>query len=570
MSPRRRKLRLAVVPVSIDQNIISRLTDLFESCDEVSFTMESHLKKDKNAIQTKLMILCNGGDNDDDDTSKFDAVLTLGGIGCLATDVVPEATTDVIQRSLPALSHFFHRRCDIVSLRPVFGMRDGVIIGNLPGPEDIAGKYPGDGETSLIMELTKFVIKKITRIFDSLHHQRGLSEESIKSKRRLMSPEEEEEVTGLDPEPILPGISEEEEGCQKSDRISKVIPFKSETISDDDDDTIIFEHDGEQEDSVLFGDYGDDRDLPNYIIDSSTEAVASTCQVANCIGVEDDNIDTANCGVIDFPDSGITEVSTRLTDKKTGKGQERLNTTTGPIPVDVGKPLFNFFKTHPLTKGVVLNRNKRHIKRDLACVKPKKTRTKGEDSSFSVTAENWTRNGKVMKKNWLDDEFELTPAGLELWLELEDDGGGVSGRKRNTPICTWYLSCPGTSTCKRECGGVGACLPGCRGKTSKQNRHNCQLMVKMQIFLRDLTKWVVSFHGRHNETNSLPSAADRRLFGDEEKRVLNSLIANDKVTCKKELLRRLKRHYRENDVQLSGPQTRRLFCFIDRFWTKRS
>ena len=679
MAPTKRKLRIAIVPVCIKDDFVLRLSMSLEYLDSLSFSVKKILKMDKSLVQTKLMILCGG-----DSSSQYDAVLTIGGIGCGRGDVVPEATNDVIQKPLPALSHFFHQNYDSPTLRPSFGIRGDIIIGNLPGPRDFVSDGDGNNNEDLVVDLAKCVLSRVTRIFDAIHgnsaiqpsplsldrgktrqgvikeaeSEKGRERKSLRTlkrksgdddtgsracsaKKRVLGKkagEQNPEVDGnselgsisnllpsgepevgkekvekkveegrcnskslVDSEKRCPiqnlsgnpeeGVSEALFGhnkCRKTvsgpaheeietQKLSKItdgnqepIPFKSEQVSDDDDNTVIFENDcdhGEdaEDDNTICFDNGVGANSDRDIFD---DIFAINDEFPNCNGV--DNVPLEALAGNDPFVSGDAIVPENIA----------IKDPSNPVRVDVGRKLFDFFKTHPLTKGVVLNRNKRHIKRDLAAVKSKtgNPSRNGPASSFSVTAENWTRNGRLMKKNWLDDEFELTHLGLELQKRLlEDEVDGENGKsgvpKKDTSVCTWYLSCPGTSTCRRDCGGIGKCVSGCPGKLSKQNRHNCQLMVKMQIFLGDVTKWNVSFHGRHNDSNSLPttsSSTDRRLFGDEEKRVLNSLISNDRITCRNELFRRLKRHYRQNEIKISVQQKQKLSCFIDRYLIKRT
>ena len=181
-----------------------------------------------------------------------------------------------------------------------------------------------------------------------------------------------------------------------------------------------------------------------------------------------------------------------------------------------------------------------------------------------------------MQKNWLDDEFVLTRRGQEYRKKLE------TGDRRDTAVCSWYLNCPGTAGCRRICGVVGACRPGCPGKAYKLDRHNCTLMVKMQIFLSDVDTWVVTFNGRHNdEENNVTLlrpggkgdaviVAAKRAFGDEEKRILNSCILREKIFCRDELLRRLESHFRNDDVEMSVARKQKLVGFIDRYLAKHA
>ena len=560
------KIKVAVVLIGDNSDrLISPLTRCFRSLEStVSPCFESVAKLDRNAVQTKLVVLC----NEDDAEAKSDVVLTFGGIGCRAEDVVPEATADLIQRPLPALSHLFHERCDLVSLRPVFGMREAILIGNLPGLADVsstrAADENDDDDADSIVDLAKYFLEKFAII-----HSAGMEgpKRANDSSSDCAKPSRNGKRSLTPKTTPDPGCSEAKKSKKGGMEVAAAlpIPFKSEPASDDDDNTVIFDNDGEDHD----GDDDDDDDVANN--DLSDMVVNNNNDNNNRNNNEDDQRDsnyTLTRGkLLDADDDNLHYGLGNEDNGVTAEVKLKVDPSDLKHVVGVGKPLFHFLKTHPLTKGVVLNRNKRHLKRDLVSVKEKA----GGDvaASFTVTAEKWTRNGKPMNKNWLDDEFELTFRGRETRQKL--DGGGGGGSVKDTSVCTWYLSCPGTLTCLRGCGGIGVCRVDCRGKTSKLDRHNCQLMVKMQIFLSDVTAWVVSFYGRHNETNALPagcSASDRRLFGDEQKRVLNSLISGENIVCREELFRRLRHHYRQNDFEISSHQTQKLYCFIDRYLAK--
>ncbi len=72
------------------------------------------------------------------DVERFDLILTCGGTGVSPRDVTPEATADVLERTLPG----FGERMRAASLeksphaiisRAVAGLRGGTLIINLPG-----------------------------------------------------------------------------------------------------------------------------------------------------------------------------------------------------------------------------------------------------------------------------------------------------------------------------------------------------------------------------------------------------------------------------------------------------
>jgi len=554
--PNRKIPKVALVMVdSSNESLIAALTDFFQSINDVEYTLEPSINADKSSVQTKLVVLCNSINNENDVNSHYDVILTFGGIGCRRNDVVPEATSDVIQKALPALAHYFHERCEILSLRPVFGLRDSSVIANLPGVEDLASVVKEEEEAvKLIVDLTKRLVRRCWQVGAALR-ERTPSEghPTVHSSHPTRKTRKKKLKRTTDDTEAEAGLSiTHQASCPKQPKKRRLrelphydessrVPFKSEPVTDEDDNTVVFDESGEE-----------------------GEGTPNVGNVADVESGHDQNRFDGDHGYVGISCGDIRDP------------RSALNSNGEVNRVRTGKALFDFLKSHSLTKGIVLHRSKRELKKNLASVKAKGGGGKGGNPSLSVTAERWTRNGKLMNKNWLDDEFELTRHGRECRQKYFDSGGVGA---KNAAVCTWYLNCPGTATCQRVCGGVGTCQPGCRGKTYKLDRHNCQLMVKMQIFLSDVDTWVVSCYGRHNEDNTLPdvvASSDKtkggnRVIGDEEKRMLNSFIFQERIFNRDELLLRMKNHYYScNMVEMSTQQAQKLLAFIDRYLAKHT
>jgi molybdenum cofactor synthesis domain-containing protein len=73
------------------------------------------------------------------DSNAADLILTIGGAGCGATDITPEATLDVIERQVPGIPESIrtlHSKQRLVLNRGVAGIRGSSLIVNLPKKEE--------------------------------------------------------------------------------------------------------------------------------------------------------------------------------------------------------------------------------------------------------------------------------------------------------------------------------------------------------------------------------------------------------------------------------------------------
>jgi molybdopterin adenylyltransferase len=88
------------------------------------------LPDDRDAIASALRRICDGGE--------ADIVFTLGGTGLAPSDVTPEATSAVIERTVPGISEVIRARSmektrTAMLSRGVAGVRNGTLIINMPG-----------------------------------------------------------------------------------------------------------------------------------------------------------------------------------------------------------------------------------------------------------------------------------------------------------------------------------------------------------------------------------------------------------------------------------------------------
>ena len=111
----------------------------------------------------------------------------------------------------------------------------------------------------------------------------------------------------------------------------------------------------------------------------------------------------------------------------------------------MGQGLKQFLATHPLVKGLYLNRGKRDIKRNLVTL---------ERHNKAVDKGSWQRGHLCHERNRLDDHFAPTVEGRTRVGLIEEK------RIRDEYVVNWYLWCPGHGNCQRKCGGYGTCLPG--------------------------------------------------------------------------------------------------------------
>jgi molybdopterin adenylyltransferase len=88
------------------------------------------LPDEKEAIASSLRRICDSGE--------ADVVFTLGGTGLAPSDVTPEATAEVIERTVPGVSEVIRARSmektqTAMLSRGVAGVRKGTLIINMPG-----------------------------------------------------------------------------------------------------------------------------------------------------------------------------------------------------------------------------------------------------------------------------------------------------------------------------------------------------------------------------------------------------------------------------------------------------
>ncbi|XP_041352422.1 uncharacterized protein LOC121370940 isoform X1 [Gigantopelta aegis] len=152
------------------------------------------------------------------------------------------------------------------------------------------------------------------------------------------------------------------------------------------------------------------------------------------------------------------------------------------IYVPVGTALKDFLKTHPLIRGIYLNKGKRDLKRELVALKRQ---------DHAVDTGSWKRGRHIHERNRFDDSFEYTDAGRKKKSQLERK------KMRDMYVVNWYVWCPGHGNCLRRCGVYGSCNAGCGGKSHRQDRHNCSFMVNLKLYLSDLTEWRVHLTGSH-------------------------------------------------------------------------
>ncbi|XP_071079096.1 uncharacterized protein [Haliotis cracherodii] len=187
--------------------------------------------------------------------------------------------------------------------------------------------------------------------------------------------------------------------------------------------------------------------------------------------------------------------------------------------VDVGLTVKTFLRTHPAIRGIYLNKGKRDVKRNLV---------KMRRETLAVDVGSWQRGTHIHDRNRLDDHFELTEAGMEKKKRVE------KRLSRDEYVVNWYMWCPGHGNCRRSCGGYGKCVNGCKGKTHKQDRHNCRLLVNLKMFLSDTAKWRVHISGSHVplESNILwePPKQNQQRINEDTRDVILATVATKKTS----------------------------------------
>ncbi|XP_067680678.1 uncharacterized protein [Haliotis asinina] len=187
--------------------------------------------------------------------------------------------------------------------------------------------------------------------------------------------------------------------------------------------------------------------------------------------------------------------------------------------VEVGSAVKTFLRTHPAIRGIYLNKGKRDVKRNLVRMRRE---------TLAVDVGSWQRGTHIHDRNRLDDHFDLTEAGLEKKRRVE------KRLSRDEYVVNWYMWCPGHGNCRRNCGGYGKCVNGCKGKTHKQDRHNCKLLVNLKMFLSDTAKWRVHISGSHVplEYNILwePPKQNQQRINEDTRDVILASVATKKTS----------------------------------------
>ncbi|XP_046575610.1 uncharacterized protein LOC124283662 isoform X2 [Haliotis rubra] len=187
--------------------------------------------------------------------------------------------------------------------------------------------------------------------------------------------------------------------------------------------------------------------------------------------------------------------------------------------VEVGSAVKTFLRTHPAIRGIYLNKGKRDVKRNLVQMRRE---------TLAVDVGSWQRGTHIHDRNRLDDHFDLTEAGVEKKKRVE------KRLSRDEYVVNWYMWCPGHGNCRRNCGGYGKCVNGCKGKTHKQDRHNCRLLVNLKMFLSDTAKWRVHISGSHVplEYNILwePPKQNQQRINEDTRDVILATVATKKTS----------------------------------------
>ncbi|ESO94330.1 hypothetical protein LOTGIDRAFT_232559 [Lottia gigantea] len=147
----------------------------------------------------------------------------------------------------------------------------------------------------------------------------------------------------------------------------------------------------------------------------------------------------------------------------------------------------------------------------------------------AVDKGSWERQGHKLERNRFDDYFEATDQGKE---KSEEIGNCLA---RDEYVVNWYVWCPGRGgNCQRKCGGYGTCLEGCPGMSHKQDRHNCSFLLNLKIFLSDLTKWRIQITGSHVPDNSSlpwqPPSVSKQLMNQSTKDFIISKCSTQNVS----------------------------------------
>lgn len=92
-----------------------------------------------------------------------------------------------------------------------------------------------------------------------------------------------------------------------------------------------------------------------------------------------------------------------------------------------------------------------------------------------------TKAGSAKSTNRLDDIIKLTEFGKEQAEAVKRKD------RRDRTVWRWVHFCPGEGSCRRECGGIGECLPTCaEEKKAILSMHHCSLRVTTNVKLSDL------------------------------------------------------------------------------------
>ena len=115
-----------------------------------------------------------------------------------------------------------------------------------------------------------------------------------------------------------------------------------------------------------------------------------------------------------------------------------------------GNDLEEKLTAHELLKDIDLVRHKRDIKKKFVTAKEHEN---VERFSFKISRRDLDED-ILATRNRFSDTFVLTEEGVEKNEFIK------SGLDKDVVAVSWTLYCPGKGSCRRACGGIGACAEG--------------------------------------------------------------------------------------------------------------
>lgn len=110
---------------------------------------------------------------------------------------------------------------------------------------------------------------------------------------------------------------------------------------------------------------------------------------------------------------------------------------------------------------------------------------------------------------------------------------------------------------------------GCRGLAHKQDRHNCQFMINMKLYLSDLLKWRVHLSGSHIPLDSHmiwePPAPEKQRISEDTRDAIMCNADKSSSTKIQELLRKST----VNSLSNSIPSKRKICRFVSSMKKRR-